>query len=139
MQVTDDEVQRYYEENQAEFFSPERVEARHILIKVAPDADAAAVAGLAVQLRFAERLAGKAAATVNALQLLAEAERILAEDDVEYRYRVSAIERVAPDAVEFVAQDGVPRLTLITCDDWNFEDQTYNSRLILIADPLTGN
>ncbi|MDT8325668.1 MAG: hypothetical protein RRA94_16255, partial [Bacteroidota bacterium] len=43
------------------------------------DADAAAVAGLAVQLHFAERLAGKSAMTVNALQLLAEAARIAEE------------------------------------------------------------
>jgi hypothetical protein len=43
------------------------------------DADAAAVAGLAVQLHFAEKLAGKQAATVNALQLLTEAARIAEE------------------------------------------------------------
>ncbi len=43
------------------------------------DADAAAVAGLAVQLHFAEKLAGKTAETVNALQLLAEAARIAEE------------------------------------------------------------
>jgi hypothetical protein len=47
------------------------------------DADAAAVAGLAVQLHFAERLAGKTAETVNALQLLAEAARI-AEEQQSY-------------------------------------------------------
>ena len=43
------------------------------------DADASAVAGLAVQLHFAEKLADKKAATVNALQLLREAARIAEE------------------------------------------------------------
>lgn len=43
------------------------------------DADAAAVAGLAVQLAFSEKLAGKQASTVNSLQLLSEAARIAEE------------------------------------------------------------
>lgn len=52
VQIEDGEVQAYYEENQAEFFSPEKVEARHILIKVDQDADDAAVE--AARLRAAD-------------------------------------------------------------------------------------
>lgn len=36
--VTDDEVKAYYEENQDEFQVPEKVHARHILVKSQPDA-----------------------------------------------------------------------------------------------------
>ena len=43
VQVDHEEVKTYYEENQAEFYSPEKVEARHILIKVDRDADENAV------------------------------------------------------------------------------------------------
>jgi len=52
VQVEDDEVKIYYEENQAEFYSPETVEARHILIKVDKDADEEAVE--AARLRAAD-------------------------------------------------------------------------------------
>lgn len=63
-------------------------------------------------------------------------EILLGEGETVFRYRVSSIEQVEPDAVEYVLQDGIPRLTLITCDDWNFSDQAYDSRLIVIAEPL---
>lgn len=43
VKIGDDEVKTYYEENQAEFFSPETVEARHILVAVDKDADAETV------------------------------------------------------------------------------------------------
>jgi len=39
VQIEDDEVRAYYDENPDEFFSPETVEARHILIEVDKDAD----------------------------------------------------------------------------------------------------
>jgi len=52
VQVEDDEVKTYYEENQAEFYSPETVEARHILIKLDKDADEKAVE--AARMRTAE-------------------------------------------------------------------------------------
>ncbi|MCJ7774053.1 MAG: SurA N-terminal domain-containing protein, partial [Desulfobacterales bacterium] len=37
--ITDEEVQDYYESNSEEFETPKTVEARHVLIKVEPDAD----------------------------------------------------------------------------------------------------
>ncbi|GAB4569457.1 MAG: hypothetical protein Kow0077_02020 [Anaerolineae bacterium] len=59
----------------------------------------------------------------------------VAEGEQTYIYRVRKILRVPPDAIEFVAQDGIPRLTLITCDDWNYDAQQYDSRLVVIAEP----
>ncbi len=43
VQVSDKEAQDYYDAHQAEFQMPEQRRARHVLIKVAPDAPAAAV------------------------------------------------------------------------------------------------
>jgi LPXTG-site transpeptidase (sortase) family protein len=60
----------------------------------------------------------------------------LTEGDVQRPYRVTAVERAQPEDVFYVAQDGVPRLTLITCDDWDYEAQTYNQRVVLIAEPI---
>lgn len=61
---------------------------------------------------------------------------IIREGATEMRYSVTQIERVPPDAVEYLAQDGNPRVTLITCTDWDFEAQTYDGRLVVIAEPL---
>ncbi|MBN2472227.1 MAG: class F sortase, partial [Anaerolineae bacterium] len=60
-------------------------------------------------------------------------EVLIHDGDARYRYRVAQIEQVAPEAVEYVYQDGIPRLTLITCDDWNFDAQQYDSRLVVVA------
>ncbi len=61
---------------------------------------------------------------------------ILGEDGRETVYVVTAIEEADPQAMEYVAQDGTPRLTLITCDNWDYEAQQYQSRLIVVAEPL---
>ncbi len=42
VQVTDEEMQAFYENNPSLFQSPEQVQARHILIKVAPEAEESA-------------------------------------------------------------------------------------------------
>ncbi len=63
-------------------------------------------------------------------------EVILREGERTAVYRVVTVERAAPDAMEYVAQDGRPRLTLITCADWSFTDRTYLSRLIVVAEPV---
>lgn len=62
---------------------------------------------------------------------------ILREGATELRYTVTQIERVDPNDVEYLRQDGTPRVTLITCTDWDFERQTYDGRLIVIAEPVT--
>ncbi len=61
---------------------------------------------------------------------------IISEGGKEYRYRVSQIEKVPPDDVSWLAQDGRPRLTLITCTDWDWELKTYHGRLVVVAEPL---
>ena len=66
------------------------------------DADAAAVAGLAVQLQFAERLAGRKAETVTALQLLSEAARI-----AEEQQSLPAVEAVALAAEQIPLSTGI--------------------------------
>ncbi|NPV66372.1 MAG: class F sortase [Anaerolineae bacterium] len=65
-------------------------------------------------------------------------EVILLDGEREYPYRVTAIVRVPPDAIEYVAQDGIPRLTLITCDDWDLARQEYDTRLVVVAEPVGG-
>ncbi len=60
---------------------------------------------------------------------------ILTDGNTQYHYYVASIERVPPDAIGYVAQDGRPRLTLITCDDWDYSAQRYNSRLVVVAEP----
>lgn len=64
-------------------------------------------------------------------------EVLVYDGDARYRYRVALIEHILPEAVEYVYQDGIPRLTLITCDDWNFGAQQYDSRLVVVAEPVS--
>lgn len=61
---------------------------------------------------------------------------ILSEGPNEQRYRVTRIERVDPYDVSWVAQDGIPRVTLITCTDWDWQQNTYLGRLIVVAEPV---
>lgn len=61
---------------------------------------------------------------------------ILQEGERSMIYRVTSIERAQPEDMFYVAQDGRHRLTLITCTDWNFTEQTYLGRLIVVAEPV---
>jgi len=61
---------------------------------------------------------------------------ILREGTREVHYRVTIREEAAPTDIGFVAQDGQPRLTLITCTDWDNERATYLGRLIVVAEPV---
>lgn len=60
---------------------------------------------------------------------------ILREGVREEHYRVTEIEQVDPYDVTWVAQDGRSRLTLITCTDWDYKNQTYLGRLVVVAEP----
>ena len=53
----------------------------------------------------------------------------------EEHFVVTSIEYAEPTDVSYVAQDGKRRLTLITCTDWDWEQNTYLGRLIVIAEP----
>jgi LPXTG-site transpeptidase (sortase) family protein len=61
---------------------------------------------------------------------------ILREGTREEHYRVTSIKRVDPYDVSYVAQDGRKRITMITCTDWDYEQQTYLGRLVVIAEPV---
>ena len=61
---------------------------------------------------------------------------VITDGGREQLYHVTDIEKVAPDDVSWVAQDGRPRLTLITCTDWDWELETYHGRLVVVAEPL---
>ncbi|MCL4239510.1 MAG: sortase [Anaerolineae bacterium] len=61
---------------------------------------------------------------------------VLREGAREERYRVTQIEDVDPYDVSWLAQDGVSRITLITCTDWDFDAETYLGRLVVVAEPV---
>ncbi|MCB2204993.1 hypothetical protein KQI65_09610 [bacterium] len=69
------------------------------------DADASAVAALAVQLAFAEKLSGKNASTVNSLQLLSEAARIAEEQQsMEAVQAVKLASSMIPSSATLIAR-----------------------------------
>lgn len=61
---------------------------------------------------------------------------ILQEGAQQVVYRVTAIEQAEPTEMHYVAQNGNPRLTLITCTDWDYSARTYLGRLIVVAEPM---
>jgi len=61
---------------------------------------------------------------------------VLREGTREERYRVTRIEHVDPYDVSWLAQDGISRITLITCTDWDFDTETYLGRLVVVAEPV---
>jgi LPXTG-site transpeptidase (sortase) family protein len=60
---------------------------------------------------------------------------ILREGIREEHFRVTDIERVDPNDVSWLAQDGRRRLTLITCTEWDNKSRTYQGRLVVVAEP----
>ncbi len=61
---------------------------------------------------------------------------VLREGTREERYRVTRIEYVDPYDLSWLAQDGISRITLITCTDWDFDTETYLGRLVVVAEPV---
>lgn len=62
---------------------------------------------------------------------------VLRDGPREERYRVTQIEYVDPYDLTWLAQDGVPRVTLITCTDWDTQARTYLGRLVVVAEPVS--
>ena len=58
----------------------------------------------------------------------------MTEYGVEYRYRVTEIKKVEPTDLSVVYPTKTNRLTLITCGDYNFLRDEYESRLVVIAE-----
>ncbi|MCD4687556.1 MAG: sortase [Anaerolineae bacterium] len=61
---------------------------------------------------------------------------IISDGYREEHYRVSLIERANPYDITWVAQDGEQRVTLITCTDWDWDQEAYLGRLIIVAEPI---
>jgi sortase (surface protein transpeptidase) len=51
-------------------------------------------------------------------------------------YEVREVFATAPDDLEVLRNTDEPRLTLITCDAWSYETNTYQERLIVVAVPI---
>ena len=54
-------------------------------------------------------------------------------------YSITEAKVVKPDDFEVLRNHGFEELTLITCDDWNQQDRTYHSRVVIHARLITGN
>lgn len=63
-------------------------------------------------------------------------EVILYEDERAAHYRVVAVEEASAQDIHYAIQDGQPRLTLITCDNWDQNAATYLNRLVVVAEPV---
>ena len=59
---------------------------------------------------------------------------ILSLGDAQQRYSVTAIKKVAPDDLSVLYPTQTDRLTLITCDSYNFLQDEYQDRLVIVAD-----
>jgi LPXTG-site transpeptidase (sortase) family protein len=63
-------------------------------------------------------------------------EIVLQENGVTYVYRVREIKEVEPTDLTPLYSTREEQLTLVTCSDYNFIDDTYETRLIVIADRI---
>lgn len=61
---------------------------------------------------------------------------IISDGPREEHFRVTVIQRVDPYDVSWVTQDGEQRVTMITCTDWDWDQQAYLGRLIVVAEPI---
>jgi LPXTG-site transpeptidase (sortase) family protein len=59
---------------------------------------------------------------------------ILSLGDAQQRYAITAIKKVAPDDLSVLYPAQTDRLTLITCDSYNFLQNEYQDRLVIVAD-----
>jgi LPXTG-site transpeptidase (sortase) family protein len=61
---------------------------------------------------------------------------ILQQGESNRRYQVTEITSVAPTDLEPVRPTESERLTLITCDDYDFFSDAYLNRTVIIAEPI---
>ena len=62
---------------------------------------------------------------------------VLSLNNQEQRYRISAIKRVEPDDLSVLYPTETDRLTLITCDSYDFLQNTYQDRVVVVADRVS--
>lgn len=70
----------------------------------------------------------------NLAELQPGQEIIARGDGVEYRYRVSWVEIMAPSAVEVTEPSDVPIMTLISCANWDAVSWSYTDRVVVRAE-----
>ncbi|MEO0561063.1 MAG: sortase [Chloroflexota bacterium] len=58
---------------------------------------------------------------------------LLTENGANYQYQVQDIKYVDPTDLSVVSQTSDETLTLITCSDYNFLQNTYDTRLVVVA------
>lgn len=63
---------------------------------------------------------------------------VLTEQQVDYRYAVREVKYVQPTDLSVLYSTDSDTLTLITCSDFNFLEQAYARRLVVIADSIPG-
>jgi len=66
-------------------------------------------------------------------------DKILLQDgdqQILYVYEVRDVFRTDPNDVEVLRKTDTPRLTLITCDSWSYEQKEYQERLVVVAEPI---
>ncbi len=51
-------------------------------------------------------------------------------------YEVREVFSTSPEDLEVLRHTNLPRLTLITCDAWNPDRETYEDRLVVVAEPI---
>lgn len=61
---------------------------------------------------------------------------LLTLNQVEQRYQVTAVKRVAPDDLTVLYPSAIDQITLITCDygSYNFLQNAYQERIVVIAE-----
>lgn len=59
---------------------------------------------------------------------------IISRGALEKRYAVSAVKTVAPDDLSVLYPTTTDRITLITCGDYDFFQNVYQERIVVVAD-----
>lgn len=62
---------------------------------------------------------------------------ILKESDAERRYTVTAVQNVAPDDLTPLYPSSSERVTLITCGSYNFLQDAYLDRVVVVAERVS--
>ncbi len=62
---------------------------------------------------------------------------ILSLDGQEQRYTVTEVKRVQPDDLTVLYPSTTDKITLITCDDYNFIQNSYLERVVVVAERTT--
>lgn len=62
---------------------------------------------------------------------------LIIQDGQEYRYSVTELRSVPPNDLSVLYPTSTRRLTLITCSNYDFWQDTYQERLVVVAEQVT--